>query len=135
MCEDAEKKIEEAKDNAESAWEHKEEADEYLEKIRKIIENYEAGNADEASKSAADECERLKSDIVKNAKSIADILVMLKDKMNSISELVMNAAEEMKKAMEARDIALEKLDEAKSKVNLTTHGEGDGETDDLAELK
>jgi hypothetical protein len=59
---------------------------------------------------------------------------MLKDKMTSISELVMNAAEEMKKAMEARDIALQKLDEAKSKVNLTT-GEGDGETDNLAELK
>ena len=97
----------------------------------------EGNNADEASKSAADECERLKDDIVKNAKSIADILAMLNDKMNNIGELVKNAAEEMKKAMEARDVALEKLNEAKSKVNVSTHGEGDGETDEqtLDELK
>jgi protein involved in temperature-dependent protein secretion len=136
MCEEAEEKIAEAMSSKTTAWMHKAAADEYIEKIRKIIEEYEAANGDEAAKSAADECERLRDELVEDGKTIADILAALKLKVEAILQHVKDAAEEMDKAKAARDMALDKLEEAKGKVNLST-GEGEGETDDqtLAELE
>lgn len=115
----------------------KDEIVEFISEIQQIIDEYEASNGDEAANAHADACEKYRDNIVDY---LAEILLKIEDlkaKLAAIAQHNQIAKDKMQMAMSAKEIAEQKLEEAKdliSSVAVTEDGE-EPEDQTLSELQ